>query len=70
MSISYLVASIPRSEILIESHSFSNFDRSTSKLSTRSVGRHFICNSFKCSSTIFPSLTAGDSHTKIRVIFV
>jgi len=55
---------IPKSEILITSPIFSNFDKSTSKESTKSLGNTFTSISFKCSSKIAHSFTAFEVPTK------
>jgi len=59
-----------KSETLIESHIALRADKSTLKLSTKSLGKHFNSNSLICSSNIAHSLTAPELHTNSKCILV
>jgi hypothetical protein len=55
---------IPKSETLITSPISANFDKSTSKESTKSLGKTFTSTSLICSSKIAPSFTAFELPIK------
>jgi hypothetical protein len=59
------------SETFILSPVFSNLAKSTSKVSTKSFGKHFTSTCFKTSSIIAPSsVLAFEIHTKVKGILV
>jgi len=68
--ISYFSSLIPKSETLIISPTFSNFEISTSKESTKFFGRVFTSSSLNNSSIKAPSLAAAESQIKLKGILV